>query len=56
MAKQLIVLELNEINFNVVEFYVKSGVVLAGFSELFRRGIVETESEPLYHNLEPWIQ
>lgn len=56
MAKQLILLELNEINFNVVDFYVKSGVVLAGFSELFRSGIVETESEPLYHNLEPWIQ
>ena len=53
---KLILLELNEINFSTVKFYVGKGEFLPGFKELIEEGIVSTEAEPEYANLEPWIQ
>ena len=55
MDKKLILIELNEINFDVVEFYLANGVNLDGFKTLFDKVIV-TKSEQEYDNLEPWIQ
>jgi len=54
--KNLILLELNEVNFEVVNFYIEQGDCLPGFKKLIEQGIVNTEAEPEYENLEPWIQ
>tara|TARA_B110000483_G_scaffold99364_1_gene121847 strand:+ start:13554 stop:14858 length:1305 start_codon:yes stop_codon:yes gene_type:complete len=54
--KRLILVELNEINFDAVYFYIGRGVRLPGFEILRDQGIVVTESEQQYANLEPWIQ
>ena len=56
MDKKIIFLELNEINFDVVSFYIKRGERLPGFNTLIEHGIVATESESEYRNLEPWVQ
>ena len=56
MRKKVILLELNEINFDAVSFYIKRGKCLPGFKKLIEQGIVETEAEPEYENLEPWVQ
>lgn len=53
---RLILIALNEINFDVVESYLKNGKNLPGFRALFSQGIINTESESEYNNLEPWIQ
>ena len=53
---KLILLELNEINFDAVSFYNERGEYLPGFEKLFEKGITDTESEPEYKNLEPWVQ
>lgn len=54
--KKIILLELNEINFDAVTFYMKRGDRLPGFNILFKKGNVTTEAEPKHENLEPWIQ
>ena len=54
--KNLIFLELNEINFDAVNFYIERGDCLPGFTKLIEQGIVNTEAEPEYEHLEPWIQ
>ena len=54
--KMLILLELNEINFDAVIFYIERGEYLPGFKKLIKKGITNTESEPKYENLEPWVQ
>ena len=54
--KKLILLELNEINFDVVSYYLVQGVRLPGFQHLIEKGLNITESEPDYERLEPWIQ
>ena len=52
----LILLELNEINFDFVEKYIAGGR-LPNFSRLLQRhGICNTASEQEYEHLEPWIQ
>ena len=56
MDKKIIFLELNEINFDVVTFYIKRGECLPGFNKLIKQGIVTTKSESEYRNLEPWVQ
>lgn len=56
MNKKLIFIELNEINFDAVNFYIEKGVCLPGFEKLIKQGIVTTEAELEYKNLEPWIQ
>jgi len=56
MDRKLVLIELNEINFDVVSFYIERGIPLPGFRKLIDQGIVCTEAEPKYENLEPWIQ
>tara|TARA_X000000950_G_C13921256_1_gene663574 strand:+ start:20601 stop:21905 length:1305 start_codon:yes stop_codon:yes gene_type:complete len=56
MNKKLILLELNEINFDFVEKYIEKGESLPGFELLLKSGVSITESESQYSNLEPWIQ
>ncbi|MDB3914835.1 hypothetical protein N9367_00115 [Gammaproteobacteria bacterium] len=53
---KLILIALNEINFDVVRSYLDKGITLPGFKSLLSKGIINTESEIEYHNLEPWIQ
>ena len=56
MDKRLILLELNEISFDAVSFYIDRSVYLPGFKKLIEQDIVRTEAELDYDNLEPWIQ
>lgn len=53
---KLILIELNEINFDVVNYYLDRGEKLPGFQQMIAKGINVTESELEYKNLEPWIQ
>lgn len=54
--KPLIFLEMNELNFEFVQSYIKKGR-LKNFSELFdRHGYCCTTSRAPYEELEPWIQ
>lgn len=54
--KNLILLELNEINFDVAQYYIDSGVSLPGFELMLSEGLSNTAAEIEYENLEPWIQ
>ena len=56
MDKNLILVELNEINFDVVKLYLDKNEILPGFEKLFSEGVIETSSEDVYDLLEPWIQ
>ena len=52
----LILLELNEVNFEFVEHYARRGA-LPAFARLFeRQGYARTRSEDVYEHVEPWIQ
>ena len=53
---KLILIELNEINFDVVNYYLNREENLPGFQQMIAKGINVTESEQEYKNLEPWIQ
>lgn len=53
---KLILLELNEINFDYVKKYIQNGVSLPAFSKIIDDGLIETSSEEVYENIEPWIQ
>lgn len=52
---RLILVELNEINFDFVKKYIDSGEKLPGFQKLIAN-LNTTSSEKDYDNLEPWIQ
>ena len=52
----LVLLELNEINFDIVKKYSESNLDLPGFRKLFSKGVSNTTAELKYHELEPWIQ
>ncbi len=53
---KLAILELNELNFESLELYVRQGA-LPHFREFFaRHGYCKTTSEVRYAELEPWIQ
>ena len=54
--KNIVLLELNEINFDAVSFYIERGKCFPGFKRLIEKGIVITEAESKYENLEPWVQ
>jgi hypothetical protein len=54
--KKLILLELNEINFDAVSFYIQNNINLPGFKKIIESGINNTIAEEDYDNLEPWIQ
>ena len=51
-----ILIELNEINFIVLEKYIQGGLDLVNFKRLMQNGYLETSSEKVYEHLEPWIQ
>ncbi|HEV8331064.1 MAG TPA: hypothetical protein VGQ22_06585 [Steroidobacteraceae bacterium] len=56
MQVPLLLLELNEVNFEFVEAYARRGA-LPNFGALLREhGYVRTRSEDKYEQLEPWIQ
>ena len=54
--KNLTLLELNEINFDYVQWYIENGVSLPGFEWLMQQNPAETFAEDKYEELEPWIQ
>ncbi len=55
--KRLILVELNEINFDVVKAYVeRDPALLPAMARLLKGHIIETTSETKYEELEPWIQ
>jgi hypothetical protein len=54
--KRLVLLELNEVNFDMVRFYLDKGANLPGFGRLVDGGVQTTVAELEYENLEPWIQ
>lgn len=56
MASQLLLLELNEVNFEFVEAYTVAGKLPVLASLLQRHGLARTTSEQSYERLEPWIQ
>lgn len=54
--KRLLVLELNELNFEFVEHYARRGE-LPTFGRLMQaHGYARTSSETVYERIEPWIQ
>ena len=55
--KPLILLELNEINFDLVNQYLsENSGRFSGFEKLVSRKKIYTSSENVYEELEPWIQ
>ena len=54
--RRLILLELNEINFDIVSQYINNGKKLDGFKKIIDDGLLQTTSENDYELLEPWIQ
>ena len=56
MASQLLLLELNEVNFDFVESYAAAGKLPVVGSLIRRHGVSRTTSEHSYERLEPWIQ
>ena len=54
--KNLTLLELNEINFDYVHWYIEKGYSLPGFEWLMQQNPAETFAEDKYEELEPWIQ
>jgi hypothetical protein len=56
-AKRLILLELNEINFDIVDKYLaKDPVRFPSLKKLLGGSRIRTSSEMRYEELEPWIQ
>jgi len=53
---QLILLELNEINFDFVQRYLEAGINLPGFKSVIENNFICTTAESEYDKLEPWIQ
>ena len=49
-------MELNEINFDLVRHYIKSGAELPVLKQLMAQGVLTSLSEEVYEHLEPWIQ
>ena len=54
--KNLTLLELNEINFDYVQWYIENGYSLPGFEWLMQQNPAKTYAEEKYEELEPWIQ
>ena len=55
-TNKVILIELNEINFDLVDAYIASGVHLPNLMKLLTKGALESSSEETYEHLEPWIQ
>ena len=56
MTQRLVLLELNEINFDIVCEYIEAGYGLPNLQRLMDRTARLTVSEAQYELLEPWIQ
>jgi hypothetical protein len=57
LSKRLILLELNEINFDVVEKYLaKNPTMFPSLKRLLEGASIRTSCEKRYEELEPWIQ
>ena len=56
MRNSLILLELNEINFDIAKLYIKQGRSLPGFKRVMEGNFISTFSENEYDKIEPWIQ
>jgi hypothetical protein len=56
MRRQLLLLELNEVNFEHVSFYCSQGALPNLAAMLRQHGVSRTVSEDRYDRLEPWIQ
>lgn len=54
--KNLIVVELNEINFDIIKKYLLSGIKLPNFSKIIKFQNINTLAEKKYEEIEPWIQ
>ena len=54
--KRLVLLELNEINFDAVQCYVDQGLSLPGFTKILNSHLFTTQAETEHERLEPWIQ
>ena len=54
--KKLLVLELNELNFEFVEHYARRSALPAFARLLDAHGYARTRSETVYEHIEPWIQ
>ena len=52
----VILIELNEINFDLVKSYCDSGARLPTLTRLMEQGQRKSVSEEIYEHLEPWIQ
>lgn len=52
----LMLVELNEINFDLVRRYIQAGADLPVLTQLVRQGEHTSLSEDIYDHLEPWIQ
>lgn len=53
--RQLVLVELNEVNFDFARGYVNA-LGLKNFARMFNGHLVKTSSESAYEELEPWIQ
>ena len=53
---QVLLIELNELNFDALQAYMKRGELPHFAALLDRVGYAETLSEARYEELEPWIQ
>ena len=54
--KRLTFLQLNELNFEILQRYIETGEDFPAFQRLLKIGIKRTSSEERYEELEPWIQ
>ena len=54
--QQLLLIELNEVNFDFVRRYIARGELPTLGAILARHSLIETSSETEYEHLEPWIQ
>ena len=55
-STKLILLELNEVNFEYVRHYTEHGELPVFARLLAEHGCTTTRSEPVYEHIEPWIQ
>ena len=51
-----LLVEMNEVNFDVVKGYLENGYNLPNFEKLLSLQVATTSSEKTYENIEPWIQ
>jgi len=56
ISRCLLLIELNEVNFDFIRFYASRGELPEFASLLGRHGLSQTMSEACYEHLEPWIQ